>query len=75
MEGQKQIRKKPRLWLALLKYFKWIVMTYGILFLAEVGLLLTYVSTLVLMGLGPNSECISVKSSVKSRVTIFVLLW
>ena len=45
MEGQKQIRKQPRLWFALLKYFKWIVMSYGILFLAEVGSVTTVSNT------------------------------
>ena len=35
--GEKQAGKQPRLWLALLKLFKWTVLLYGIMFLAEVG--------------------------------------
>lgn len=36
IEGRKLLEKKPRLWLVLCKYFKWIFVSYGILFLAEV---------------------------------------
>lgn len=39
MEERKRMGQKPRLWFALLKYFKWTLVSYGILFLSEVSVI------------------------------------
>ena len=39
MEGQEQLRRKPRLWFALLKHFNWSYLNFGIMFLVYVSFL------------------------------------